>query len=146
VNTGKWEMKHCMPAFRDDVYRAVQNCAMAIYDHRLKVYLQEISDEEKASPEEIERYKKIKDTAEFFELPPDLKQKNEFTLKGLVPDGVLPAIRAELRKISNEAAKENENPLTKPAYDKILRSFKRIILVLDPSFVGKENEEIFRVV
>jgi len=143
VNTGKWEMKSCNPAFRDDVYRAVQNCAMAIYGSHLRAYLDSIAYED--SPD-VDRYKTVKNAASFFEIPPDTEDKNGFSLEGWVPDDKLGLIRAELRKISDETARNNDNPLTKPAYAKIIESYKNIIVLLDPDLEGKPHSEIFSVV
>jgi hypothetical protein len=131
--TGKWEMRECKPAFRDDVYRAVQMTAMAMHGSRHFEYLYSLSQWN------LREYKRIKNSGDFFNLP-----EMRFKVKG-GPEEVLPELSLRdrvgrihqskfdqiidhLNRVSAEAVRENMiDPYEKPNYRQIIKEFKGIL-------------------
>lgn len=151
LNT-KWEMRKCdRLGFRDDVYRAVQNSAMIIYQDKLFTYLENLAKDETMK----ERFKQIKDTANFFEIRSErgnaisskLTDGKELKLEDVVAVGVdvLAAIRIELDIIRAEASNEHMRVSERPNYETIINSYRKIVLLIDPSLYGKSDDDIFHV-
>jgi serine/threonine protein kinase len=133
---GKWEMMSCKPAFRDDVYRAVEMTAVIMHGPYHFDYLTKLS---KIDPN---RYKEIKNTGNLFNLPQltykstdgDVQEFHELSVKGvsgITEEQALDLIQIRLDRISMEAVHEDFlNPYHRPDYEAIINQFKSILNIL----------------
>ena len=158
IFASKWEMKGCPCVYRDDVYRAVQNSAMAMYKGKLWDYIADVS---------LEPYTRMKNYAHFFEVrdvygrivgkmglehldlgrgkaAPKIKQIRPLldqisvevsrTIPQSTPDGI--------RYLFEDVGRDW---LSKPNYDLIINAYREIVVIIEPSSAGKSDDEIFRI-
>jgi hypothetical protein len=122
----KWEMRRCKPAFRDDVHRAVQMIAHAMYGSKHFNYLRTLISEDK------QKFVEIKDRADFFTLDNsekfNLRQNiNESFPGGNISDSDYLDILNSLNVISAEVSKDDpKNPYRKPWYGLIISELEKI--------------------
>jgi hypothetical protein len=122
---GKWEMKNCKPAFRDDVYQIVHMIAYLMHgpSHLEMMY--------GLPTYNFEQYSAIINSANFFDFDMQINQTPlRMVLDDIVPVsalGEIDQIRDALTEIRNIAVYENSSdPYMKPNYDGILRKLKLI--------------------
>jgi hypothetical protein len=130
---GKWEIKNCKPAFRDDVYRAVEMTAVIMHGQSHLNFFNTLPGNNKAV------YGDLKNSANFFNIP------NKSTIgKVKVPQGLSirtvtgitnefkrQLIQSHLDHISALAVYEDpQNPYHIPNHDLIIEKFENILKIL----------------
>jgi hypothetical protein len=138
-NFSWWEMLNCKTAFRDDVYRAIQNVGFLLHGEKLGKYMDD------------GHFETIKMKAEFFEF-------EGVTLES-IPTGAGGRRKVNFRKLRSSFAKLSEiatvSPIPwygKPDYDAILAILREIIFEIRPSLKekyeslsGERKYEVFRI-
>jgi len=120
--TGKWEMRSCKPAFRDDVYRVIQGVAMIMHGRNHYRCLESLIEQKRYHF----LYMRIKNDADFWTI-----QSCNLHIINLLPHEAKPnldIIYPLLMDISREASLDvPKNPYRKPNYGLIIDKFKEIL-------------------
>jgi len=146
--TGKWEMRYCEPAFRDDVYRVIQGVAMIMHGIPHLEFLKYLPQKDPLE------YRRIKNEAAFWNIPKtkllipneatganeegdfEFEEKDfEFLIEDCLPENAkknLDEIVTLLNAISEETSREHpENPYQRPDYGLIIGKFEKILVLLN---------------